>query len=39
MRTFFGGRKKSNSDVFNQSVSLITQREHRCRTICARIFN
>jgi len=27
-------RKKSNSDVFRQSVSFITQWEQRCRYIC-----
>jgi len=32
------GEKKSNSDVFNQSASLITQIEQRCQSICAQSF-
>ena len=35
---FFEEKKKSNSNVFRQSVSFITQWEQRCRKVCARIF-
>ena len=36
---FFGGMdKKSNSDVFDQSVSLITKIEQSCLNICAQLF-
>jgi len=34
----FFWRKKSNSDVFDQSVSLIAQIDQRCRNNCAQIF-
>jgi len=32
------GEKKTNTDVFNQSVSFTTQTEHSCQSICAQFF-